>query len=192
MDNIFPGRMIFSAILQSDSDEDAMQVEDEKLLFIKFVQQYSEKAHDYCASQGCSPRLLGYETLAGGWIMVVMEAVDVSVYLPFVKSGLLSPTFPADRELRPAVARLVEGLHNEGYVHGDLRDANLLVSTDGRQESMFMLVDFDWAGMAGVVKYPANVSRIGIRRPEGAVDGQLIEKAHDLEMLSYFLPESEY
>jgi hypothetical protein len=51
---------------------------------------------------------------------------------------------------------------------------------------LFKLIDFDWAGEAGVAKYPANMNP-DIRWPEGAVDGQLIQKAHDLEMLSNFL-----
>ena len=47
-----------------------------------------------------------------------------------------------------------------------------------------MLVDFDWAGKEGEVHYPMNVNRSDIKRPDGARDGQLIKKEHDLEMLN--------
>lgn len=121
--------------------------------------------------------------------MVVMEAINVQIYKPFVPHLFdRSITFPNRDQLRPEVIKLIEGLHKEGYVHGDLWDANFLVSTDGGTEPLFKLIDFDWAGVAGMVRYPANVNRDDVVRPEGAIDGQLIEKVHDMEMLDQFLP----
>jgi hypothetical protein len=190
---IFQERLIFYAQLDPRPAEnpDQMQVDSEPSqpvrVIIKFVRRYSVEAHDYCARQGYSPQLMGYETVAGGWYLVVMEEVDMAIYQPFVDSPD-KPTFPDREKLRPAVVGLIEGLHDEGYVHGDLRGANLLVATDGRQESLFKLIDFDWAGEAGVVKYPANMNP-KVWWPEGAVDGQPIQKAHDLEMLNSSLPE---
>ena len=73
-------------------------------------------------------------------------------------------------------------LHQENYVHGDVRDTNIMVKKDGVQG--FKLVDFDWSGRIGQVRYPMNVYR-GQRlwRPLDAMDGQLIKAEHDIKML---------
>ncbi|KIJ63840.1 hypothetical protein HYDPIDRAFT_67875, partial [Hydnomerulius pinastri MD-312] len=47
-------------------------------------------------------------------------------------------------------------LHQKGYVHGDVRDTNIMVSRSNKAK--FMLVDFDWAGKIGEVRYPMNVN----------------------------------
>lgn len=45
---------------------------------IKFVRQhsYSLDAHDYCVSLGCAPTLRGFETVVGGWSMVIMDDIS--------------------------------------------------------------------------------------------------------------------
>lgn len=53
----------------------------------------------------------------------------------------------------------------------DVCDTNLLVRTD--DECGFVLIDFDWAGKEGEARYPINVNRTGIKRPDGAEDRQL-------------------
>lgn len=180
-ESISHDRLIFSAVLDPPSGEKATQ--EKQLVIIKFVHQYSDKAHDYCAAQGYSPRLLGYEALPGGWHMVVMEAIDLNVYKLFPEIEINSRPL---EKLRPAVYDLIQGLHTAGYVHGDLRDINMFVAIDQR-EPLFKLIDFDWAGKTGEVRYPANVNRADAMRPEGAIDGELIKTAHDMEMLGYFL-----
>jgi RIO-like serine/threonine protein kinase len=72
-------------------------------------------------------------------------------------------------------------LHEAGYVHGDLRDINIMAR--GKGELEFMLIDFDWAGKVGEVKYPMYVNRKDVWRPDDAYDGQLITVEHDMQML---------
>ena len=43
------------------------------------------------------------------------------------------------------------------YVHGNLRDTNLMVRKNGVPE--MMPFDFDWVGEIGKVRYPVNVNR---------------------------------
>jgi serine/threonine protein kinase len=77
-------------------------------------------------------------------------------------------------------------LHQAGFVHGDIRDTNIMVRKDGK--AGFMLVDFDWAGEIGVVRYPMNVNRgPDLWRPEGALDGELITADDDMQMLENML-----
>ena len=47
-------------------------------------------------------------------------------------------------------------------------------------------MDFDWSGEIGEVRYSMNVNRgPGLRRPKGALDGELILADHDIEILHY-------
>ncbi|KAG2125665.1 hypothetical protein DEU56DRAFT_715527, partial [Suillus clintonianus] len=81
-----------------------------------------------------------------------------------------------------ALATGLQSLHQEGYVHGDIRDMNVMVKRD--RSTGFKLVDFDWSGKIGEIRYPMNVYRGGrLWRPDGADDGQLILAEHDVQML---------
>ena len=84
--------------------------------------------------------------------------------------------------LNEPIKEKVVTLHQQGYVHGDLCDTNLMVRDNSVPE--MMLFDFDWAGEIGKVRYPINMNRgPNLKRPDGAYDGELITAEHDLEML---------
>ncbi|KAF7973810.1 hypothetical protein HWV62_14184 [Athelia sp. TMB] len=151
----------------------------QKDLIIKFVRRYSKAAHELCAALGYAPTLHGFEELPGGWLMAVMQRLPDSYGL-YHGLGL-------DEEAKAAVAQLLSDcigrLHEANMVHGDVRSVNLLVRTDG--EIGIKVVDFDWAGGVGVVRYPINVNRDGIARPDTARDGMLVTKEHDLDMIKF-------
>jgi serine/threonine protein kinase len=94
-------------------------------------------------------------------------------------------------ELRHAITvkvpEIVQKLHDAGFVHGDIRSANLLVdrstltSKDGIK---IHFIDFDWAGRQGEAVYPMCVNRVTVRRPEGASDGKPILVEHDIAMVN--------
>ena len=162
------------------------QIDEKKLLFlgendngkricIKFVRQYSQAVHEKCAQMGIAPKLRGFEEIGAGWKMVVMDALDEE-YQPFDKRIL---PVGADEHLRE---RLVE-LHQANFVHGDVRDVNIMVRKDGKLE--FMLVDFDWSGIIGEARYPININKVDLWRPEDVSDGQLIKSDHDILMLDH-------
>ena len=143
---------------------------------VKFATRYSRETHLQCASMGIAPTLRGFEALPGGWFLVVMDRID-DVFVPLYTSES-NLTF----ELRNLVLKETILLHQAGYVHGDLRDTNLMVRKDG--QSGFMLVDFDWAGKIGEACYPMNVNTDPmLGRPLGAFDGEVIKSDHDMEML---------
>ncbi|KAH8927924.1 hypothetical protein BT69DRAFT_1307409 [Atractiella rhizophila] len=147
---------------------------EQRELFVKFVRQYSREVHEACASLGCAPKLRGFEALPGGWMMVVMDRLVADEYVE------LYDATPTSSLIDMIEGKLTE-LHQRNYVHGDVRETNILVS---RHEKEFMLVDFDWAGKIGEARYPMNVNRgPGLWRPDGAKDGELILPNHDMEML---------
>ncbi|KAG1731694.1 hypothetical protein EDB19DRAFT_2007418 [Suillus lakei] len=157
----------------------SVKTTDNKPLCIKFTRQYSKEVHQLCASNGFAPALHGFELLPGGWYMIVMEMITED----YCCLGDLSAPYPH----HAALAERLESLHQQGYVHGDIRDTNIMVKRTC--DPGFKLIDFDWSGEIGRVRYPMNVYR-GDRlwRPDGAKDGELIMAEHDIEMLHAMFP----
>ena len=161
------------------------QLRKDKLLFcgaegidkvcIKFVRQYSKEAHLKCASLGFAPALRGFELIPGGWYLVVMDFID-DEYHDLKRS-------PAIASYETEVQEKVTSLHEAGFVHGDIRSVNIMVKKD--DSPGIMLIDFDWAGVMGEVRYPMNVNDVDIRRPYGAYDDELITAEHDNIMINY-------
>lgn len=186
---MFPYRTYFNCweggnALQQDFKYTSQPIKDKLIFFaslpdkevcIKFVHHYSKDAHEACASLGCAPKLHAFETSPGGWFMVVMDRLAPEGYATLWEVALTKRTFDT---IRNCLVRL----HQMGYVHGDVRDMNIMVS---KRDGTSVLIDFDWAGKIGDVRYPMNVNRAGIWRPSGAVDGKLIMAEHDMEMLDH-------
>jgi serine/threonine protein kinase len=167
--------------------------DDDKLIFIakttagvdiliKFTRRYSEAAHRHCADHSVAPKLFAVKQLPGGWIMVVMEYLDEKDYKRLTVSS-------SDHgRLSKEVRRAIEILHGGNFVHGDIRNVNLMMAcewderTDARNIRM---VDFDWAGPEGEVCYPAHLNTKSVARPEGVTDGSLIKKEHDVAMVDF-------
>ncbi|KAJ7584356.1 hypothetical protein C8J56DRAFT_150380 [Mycena floridula] len=147
----------------------------EEQICVKFTRKYSVDAHQMAATLGYAPTLRGLERLSGGWLMVIMDDARQH-YQPL---HLLSPLDRAN--VVPRIRTAIGALHQHGYVHGDFRAANILV----KNADSFLFVDFDWAGKVGEARYPPNVNRDSIRRPDGAYDGQLITAQHDNDMAAY-------
>ena len=135
-------------------------------IVVKFTRGYSFGAHAAMHAAGFAPALLGSRQLPGGWQVVAMEHVADACHW--------------DAAMRKPAARLqaaVQALAAAGFVHGDLREPNVLVTGAG-EESDVSVIDFGWAGTAGVARYPHFMSR-NVLWPEGAADGEPITAAHD-------------
>jgi len=149
-------------------------------VFVKFTRRYSEKAHRLCAKAGVAPSLLGFRSLPAGWYMAVMEYLDPQTY------RVLGPEDGSNPGLKAEISRVVKVLHDGGFVHGDIRDVNMMTRhqwrTEEEAQNVFLL-DFDWAGPEGVTKYPPNLNLQTVKRHEGAKDGALITQEHDLAMV---------
>jgi hypothetical protein len=148
------------------------KMRDGKRICIKFVRGYGKDVHIWCANKGFAPKLIAYEVLPGGWYMVVMDLLDES-WVP-----LADRTGHAEG-LKERIRAAITELHQAQMVHGDVREMNVMVKDNGVD---FMLVDYDWAGLQGHVRYPRHVNRLG--RPEDVEDGRLILTRHDELMLA--------
>ena len=108
--------------------------------------------------------------------MVVMEYVDgLTLNKEQVRREVPS-SFQCD--LREAF----QLLHDAGYVFGDLRQPNVMMTRKGKVQ----LIDFDWASKDGEVKYPVGISG-SIDWPAGVQGLAPIRKEHDRTMLNRLL-----
>jgi hypothetical protein len=71
---------------------------------VKFVRSYSKDLHEHCAIRGLAPPLLGFEMLAGDWLM--MEYMDGYETLSTFKDIASIST-----QLRQMVTDLVTSFH---------------------------------------------------------------------------------
>jgi serine/threonine protein kinase len=145
------------------------------MICIKFVHCYSQEVHQCCAELEFAPALRAFNRMPRGWYMVVMDALDKDYVI-------LSLT--VDQGTLDNIRAKVISIHQEGFVHGDIRDTNIMVNQ--KKRGQFMLVDFDWVGKIEEVRYPISVYR-GTRlwQPDGACDGNLITADHDIKMLDH-------
>jgi serine/threonine protein kinase len=118
---------------------------EKETILIKFVQEYLIELHDFCAKRGHAPRIFAFETLPGGWRAIAMELIVSAVQI--TSSPVLDTHGP---RWASELKQLVDEFHEEGLVHGDLRDANMISGG----ECTVMLIDFDWGGKDGQVFYP--------------------------------------
>ncbi|KAJ4453745.1 hypothetical protein PAPYR_11700 [Paratrimastix pyriformis] len=111
----------------------------------------------------------------GDYILVVMADVSFTSWSDM-----------AVAERKAHVARLgtvVEELHAQGLAHGDLRGCNVgLARAPPTADPWLCVLDYDWAGPAGAVRYPPNINH-EIRWPKGALGEAPIQVEHDLHWL---------
>ncbi|KAK1928503.1 WD repeat-containing protein 5B [Phytophthora citrophthora] len=133
-------------------------------VIIKFAKRYGREVHEYCSSAGFAPKLLFYESLPNGWVFVVMEQL------------LLCPLRHADGEIvRDQLLKIKNTLKDKSFVHGDLREHNVMWDTS---KNRVVLIDFDWSGRDGVDTYPPFMNA-EIAWPQGAVCGKPLRVDHD-------------
>ena len=167
-------KLIFSAIIDQD-DSDHGQC------LVKYTRRYSKEAHECLASHGFAPMLRQCVQVSTGWITVIMDRSKYEV----LYGKILSNT--EQEKVRRKVNNMVQVLHEEGFVHGDIRDINLLVNVESlaSDDVAVHVVDFDWAGRIGEARYPMGVNTKTVWRPAGVKNGELITTKHDEDMVSY-------
>ena len=104
--------------------------------------------------------------------MVIMDYLDENAFTCISLS---------DKHLKVCILEAINTLHEGGLVHGDLRGVNMMKSTKVG-ETVIMLLDFDWAGKYGEVRYPG-VINLSVNRPSGVIRNGLIQRDHDVAMV---------
>ncbi|TDL21488.1 hypothetical protein BD410DRAFT_293171 [Rickenella mellea] len=153
-------KLVFSAILGDPHDCEC---------FVTFAARYSETVHSYLASGGYAPALRRCIRISSDWTAVVM---DKSKYKPLFH---LSLSMEDEENARRKVKSIVQTLHEAGFVHGDVRDINILIDPKSLESDdvKVHLIDFDWAGRIGEAKYPIDTTRRLCGVPTGLRVGRL-------------------
>lgn len=152
---------------------------------------YGADAHHALANHGLAPILYGCACIEGGPTAYVMERL-YSSWITLFDFGKLPGLYAKYRhDVCTALAFLLDVMEEEGVVHGDLRSNNILIDVDAILSSggpaRLKVIDFDWAGKAGAVRYPAerNEEIRDIVWP-GPV-GSAIEAGHDRQLVESWL-----
>ncbi|KAG8689907.1 hypothetical protein FRC11_014955, partial [Ceratobasidium sp. 423] len=144
-------------------------------IVVKFAERYGIDVHRLLASRGLAPKVLFYESprSRAGLHTIVME------YVP--------STHPHDNQgkghldyVKNDVRKALDLLHENNFAFGDLRTPNILIMERASGVYGGMLVDFDWCGKEGKVRYPAGM--VLEDRVSTAEKGGLILKEHDWAM----------
>ncbi|KAH9007237.1 hypothetical protein EDB86DRAFT_68464 [Lactarius hatsudake] len=116
----------------------------EREIVVKFTRRYSIELHAFCADRERAPSILGFGQVPGGWFVVAMDYISEAVY-PSHSTDLprLRDQWTHD------LTSLVDSFHDQGLVHGDLRQPNMICNGE-----RIMLIDFDWGGRVGETSYP--------------------------------------
>jgi len=123
-----------------------------KVVLVKFTAKYNEAAHRLLANHDppLAPALYHCVRVIGGLHMVVMEYMSSAKPLHyFLLSSPPSPPPNADVVHRD-VRKALDLLHEQNWVFGDLRQINVLYSSEDERA---FLVDFDWVGKHKVDRY---------------------------------------
>ncbi|RPD54184.1 hypothetical protein L227DRAFT_589055 [Lentinus tigrinus ALCF2SS1-6] len=178
-------------------------------LCVKFCKRYCAEAHAAAHSAGFAPALLAVN-IVYDWTMVVIDdrSAEYSSTVWDIKRNAQDEADEAEqdeekkkakqrakentRKPRPAVSLAdaqkevksrLQLLHDRGFVHGDVRDVNVLVRNEdapGNRPNI-LIVDWDWSGALGAVKYPRGIN-MELARPLDARAGEPIKPEHDLWM----------
>ncbi|KAK0209775.1 hypothetical protein IW262DRAFT_1281192 [Armillaria fumosa] len=188
-------------VLESDSTNVtflAQTTSDDRKLIVKFVDRYGDNAHTCLAAKKMAPGLLfcgllngiddvrvaasagGITKCSGLYVgpmrMVIMEYIDGN-------SAQATPEGDWPLDTHEQIEKALQTLHSQGFVFGDLRRPNVMFTPDSKA----LLIDFDWSGEEGKVRYPKGLSS-GVAWHKDARDFQLIKKEHDMAMLDEYFP----
>ena len=151
----------------------------EKVLAKVVFRSYGNDVHAYLARHGMAPQLRGTSSVQDCAILVVMQLLeDGWMTLFHYRRNVYRQGIPEPHrsKLLERLEQILEYLNGVKMVHGDFRMANVMLKKG--EEEKALLIDFDWAGEAGKVRYPITRSR-GFHYPGSP--GGCIEATHDRE-----------
>ena len=163
----FPKKMVFEGKLNSTT------------VMVKICKgKYGEAVHRAMAAEDHSPRLIDCLKVTDDTFLVVMEKFDSEMLDVYWESVLVCEKKSKKRTIEQQLRNILSFMQSQGYVHGDLRDPNILVS--GKSEIKLKIVDFNWAGKVGEVKYPSDLNTYAFH--SSARPWQKILMEHDSEL----------
>ena len=165
----FPAKAVFKAKIIRTTDKAMHDV------VIKFTHMYCEDAHRKLAEVKRAPRM---------WFCDRVESVGMYVVVMDYEGGEQTDKPLECKAHIEQLREAVKTLHDAGYVHGDLRGPNVLVTAS----EGLKIIDFDWCGKEGEARYPADISLVpGLPWHDGVRRGGKITMEHDNYMLELLI-----
>ena len=141
--------------------------------FQRSQEAYGLDAHTWCVSNGDAPPFTLVE-VCPGW-----RRIDMSNPTGYEWSSASSIQDQAEKDHCLSLVReIVTRMHNNGFVHGDLRAANTLYGRTQNNRRKVLLIDFDASGVEGAARYP--FLPFSIPYSPDAAPGGLVSRSHDL------------
>ena len=150
-----------------------------QMVVVKFVQKYGIDAHRFLAEMGVAPEVLYFGDIYENVIdrrprprMVIMEFID--------GQSAFATSLTASQCL--ALRDAIKVMHEQNFVHGDLRPPNVHIGKDGK----VYVLDFDWAGLVGKAFYPFSLAENNdwpLQVNAHLNDMLPVTKEHDIYML---------
>ncbi|KAI0752049.1 hypothetical protein C8Q74DRAFT_1308285 [Fomes fomentarius] len=144
---------------------------------VKFVERYGESAHKLLAENNLAPKLLYY----GDVWTTPTEAVGCRprqmVVMEYIHGKTAADLKEVPQCVRDVVQHALDLLHAKGMDSDDLGEGR----GDDDLSNRIKIIDFDWAGKEGTVRYPHYIAQIGW--VEGVEDYALILASHDNAMV---------
>lgn len=170
---------------------DPESMTDERKAYVKAAQKeyYSLEVHEFLAENEYAPAIISHTEIPGGWLLIYMEYLNDHLMLDRITHCLNRDEKNA---LKTKIIEVVEKMHSSQYVHGDLREGNILVCQNKNNSCDFdvKLIDFEWSGKVGTARYSHFMNHVSIRWPDGAEDGKKVMAEHDKWMLNQTLKKA--
>lgn len=117
---------------------------------VKFTERYNVDAHRALADLDppLAPKLHACQRVLGNMFMVVMERLEGQP-MAYMMGEQVEPSVFAD------VEAAVSQLSSKGFVHGNLRAANIMIDPSKKHAK---LIDFDWASKHEEGRYPQSIN----------------------------------
>ncbi|KAM6502868.1 hypothetical protein JOM56_002845 [Amanita muscaria] len=200
-----------------NNDDDAPA---EKIV-VKFVAQYGEDVHRFLAEKGHAPKLRYLGPLLrkdgtclqgpwsssvpmhdGQWTFPGLHLNRLQMVVMDYVEACNPEDLPGQREYGKQIAEVLDKLHENGFVFGDLRPPNVIFAKDKKVK----FIDFDWSGRYkgssdGLIPdpkdnemphYPVGLSNTVMWPDDVKMGLEVITPAHDRFMLRvhFFYPDN--
>ncbi|KZT00409.1 uncharacterized protein LAESUDRAFT_764614 [Laetiporus sulphureus 93-53] len=157
---------------------------------------YSEHVHQLLARHHLAPTLYGCAHREGAPTTYVMEYLGsdwetLSQFSEKKPHGRVAAPTAAD-PIWASLNQLLAILEQQQFVHGDLRMNNIMVQVNqdgkaviqkGKKKACIKVIDFDWAGNAGQVRYPQSRNKTLTDITWPGTPGGPINPGHDRRLV---------
>lgn len=141
---------------------DRIDSENKKLVFLvkesgvkrilKFTTLYNADVHKFCFDQGFAPELIKIDNIENtDFKFVIMEHLDGFNVISDIWHKLKEKE---KIELKKKILDIVKMMHDNNFVHGDLRFENIMAKLNSDEKWVVKFIDFDWTGYDGEAEYP--------------------------------------